>query len=547
MERKLRYRLGLDLGSTSLGWVILHLNEANEPIALIKTGVRIFSDGRNSKDGTSLAVERRQARQMRRRRDRLLRRKARLLSALIHHGLMPTEDDERRKLAVLDPYELRRKGLDLPLHPHEFGRALFHLNQRRGFRSNRKTDRRDNESGALKQAIKGVRERLAIDGCRTVGEWLARRHAERLSVRARLRTTRMLRPDGKARIAREYDLYIDRKMVEEEFDALWDAQSRFDPTTFPEAARAELKDILFYQRPLRPVTPGRCTLIPSESRAAWALPSTQEFRIVQEVNNLRILDGLAERALTIDERDVVAAALEGGPVTFARIRRLLHLQSTTTFNLEDAKRDRLKGNETSRILGTAEHFGNAWRSFDLAFRDSIVLRLLEEQSEELLIEWLVDNTGVDETVAESVSAAALPSGYGNLSTTAIRSVLPEMRAGVVSFAEAVARAARSGAPFSHHSHISHAQQTGEVLELLPYYGEYLQRHVGFGSGKPDDPPRDALRQDRQSDGTHWPEPDQSRGQRPAPKVRASQRNRDRGRARSQAEPGSAQGIGCAPG
>ncbi|MDO4768894.1 MAG: hypothetical protein Q4A11_00795, partial [Brachymonas sp.] len=55
----LRYRLALDLGTTSLGWAMLRLNHQNEPTAIIKAGVRIFSDGRNPKDGSSLAVTRR--------------------------------------------------------------------------------------------------------------------------------------------------------------------------------------------------------------------------------------------------------------------------------------------------------------------------------------------------------------------------------------------------------------------------------------------------------------------------------------------------------
>lgn len=488
MRGKLRYRLGLDLGTNSLGWAVVRLSEANEPVALVKTGVRIFSDGRNPKDGTSLAVTRRQARQMRRRRDRLLKRKARLMDALIRHGFMPSSEAERHALVSLDPYELRKEGLDHPLKPHEFGRALFHLNQRRGFKSNRKTDRRDAESGALKHAIKGVREQLALHNCRTVGEWLANRHAARQPVRARLRETRLLRPDGRPRIAREYDLYIDRRMVEDEFDALWRAQSGFNPTAFHEAARLELKDILLYQRRLRPVLPGRCTLIPTEPRAPLALPRTQKFRILQEVNNLRIVDPLTERALNREERDAVVAALERGAVTFTKMRRLLRLPGSVTFNLEDAKRDRLKGNDTSRILGSPEHFGETWQAFDLARQDQITGRILDEENEETLIRWLIDDTGVDEITAERIAAVNLPSGYGNLSAKAIAAVLPQLESDVITFSDAVSRAAQAGAPFSHHSHISHAQQTGEVLSSLPYYGEYLQRHVAFGSGDPQDQP-----------------------------------------------------------
>lgn len=57
----MRYRLALDLGSTSVGWAMIRLHQ-DSPVAVIKAGVRIFSDGRNPKDGSSLAVTRREAR-----------------------------------------------------------------------------------------------------------------------------------------------------------------------------------------------------------------------------------------------------------------------------------------------------------------------------------------------------------------------------------------------------------------------------------------------------------------------------------------------------
>lgn len=39
---KMKYRLGIDLGTTSLGWAMLRLGEQNEPYAVIRTGVRIL-------------------------------------------------------------------------------------------------------------------------------------------------------------------------------------------------------------------------------------------------------------------------------------------------------------------------------------------------------------------------------------------------------------------------------------------------------------------------------------------------------------------------
>ena len=66
----MQYRLALDIGTTSIGWAMLRLNSNDEPVAIIRAGVRIFGDGRNPQDGTSLAITRRIARGMRRNRDR---------------------------------------------------------------------------------------------------------------------------------------------------------------------------------------------------------------------------------------------------------------------------------------------------------------------------------------------------------------------------------------------------------------------------------------------------------------------------------------------
>lgn len=467
MLPKMRYRLALDMGSTSIGWCLIRLDADNKPVAIIRAGVRIFPDGRNPKDGSSLAVTRRLARQMRRRRDRLLKRKARLIDSLIRLGFFPEDNEQRKALVELDPYHLRRKGLTEKLTPAEFGRALFHLNQRRGFQSNRKTDKKDSDSGLLKTAIRELRERLQADGAETVGEWLARRHDQRLSVRARLR--------GKTKADKAYDLYVDRAMVAEEFDALWQAQVVYTPDFFIEAKRAELRDVLLHQRKLKPVKPGRCSLLPNEERAPLALPSVQRFRIYQEANNLRLLTpSLGEQPLTLEQRNVIAQLLEGGDVTFTKMLRALKLPGRTKFNLEDVKRDRLKGNATAASLSKPDRFGDKWAQFDATLQDQIVEKLINEASESALVIWLQSNTGVDEAAAESIANAGLPEGYGNLSRAAIARVLPKLQEAVVPYFEAVIRAG-----FDSHSALSHAEQTGEVMEELPYYGEVLQRHVGF--------------------------------------------------------------------
>lgn len=486
---RMRYRLALDLGSTSLGWAMVRLAENSEPCAVIKAGVRIFSDGRNPKDGTSLAVTRREARAMRRRRDRLLRRKARMMGLLVEHGFFPAEEKDRKALQTLNPYELRARGLDAALSPAEFARALFHINQRRGFKSNRRTDKKDNDSGALKQAINTLRAALAETNFRTVGEWLHRRDQAGSTVRARYHD-------------KSYDLYIDRAMIAAEFDALWAKQAGINPTQFTEAARSDLRNCLLFQRPLRPVKPGRCTLMPDEERAPLALPSMQRFRILQEVNNLRILrEGLTEVPLSLEQRDVLVEALERkSKVTFTAMKTLLKTGGAAQFNFEDPKRLEFKGNSTSAILADKKHFGPAWFTWSDRQQDAIVKQLVGQEDLGRLVRRLQKFCGLTEARAEVIAQVGLPEGYGSLCSRALARILPELSRNVVTYDKAV-----QAAGFEHHSRLTEFSEvpgrtfdtgierinpvTGEISRLnafkaLPYYGEFLQRHVGFGSGDP---------------------------------------------------------------
>lgn len=505
----MNYRLALDLGSTSIGWALVSLDASDKPRAIIKTGVRIFPDGRNPKDGSSLAVTRRMARAMRRRRDRLLARKSRMMRNLIKHGFFPTEVGPRKAMELVDPYALRAKGLDTALKPEEFARALFHINQRRGFKSNRKTDKKENDSSILKAKIKEVQGLIDPAGndnkARTVGEWLYRRQQANQTVRAKYRENKTVRDDGKPKIVKSYDLYVDRAMITAEFDVLWAKQASFSAALFNEQARHDLRDCLLFQRPLKPVRPGRCTLIPDEERAPLASPSTQRFRILQECNHLRILrEGLPDEALTPAQRNRLVDALTRHPKqTFTQIKTLLGLGGAVSFNFEDPKRQELKGDATAASLAKAANFGAAWHDFTLQQQDDIVAKLFAEENEATLVTWLLEHTSVDAAQAESVASAGLPEGYGSLSAKALALINRHLSAEVISYARAVDLAE------FHHSQLSSNEEipgrtfavdktildTGEIKRLhvhntLPYYGEFLQRHVGFASAdaKPTDPP-----------------------------------------------------------
>ena len=459
------YRLGLDVGTNSIGWAAVELNDDDEPCGILRMGVRVFPDGRNPKDESSNAVKRRTARGQRRRRDRYLKRRDDLMRALIQFGLMPQDESTRKDLEKHDPYAIRARALDDRLEPHELGRAIFHLNQRRGFKSNRKASGAEDEKEAKKTRaqISALRASIEKSGARTLGEFLARRHEKGKPIRAR---------EGE-------NLYPDRAMYEREFDDIRKAQTPYhdlDDTQWD-----CLRQIILFQRPLKPVDPGWCQLEPGEPRAAKALPIAQEFRMLQEVNNLKILVGAdPERPLDADERKRAIKRLRSGKDINLKKKptRDLGLPSESKFNLLTIKGDqtavRLMKEKTGQKL-----FGDRWLALLLDARNDIVRFLLETEDPDDVACKAKDEWGLDDAQAEAVANVALPSGYLNLSEKAIAKLLPHMENGCL-YSDAV-----TDAGYAHHSDF----RIEESHERLPYYGKALERDV-VGADPSKDPKKD---------------------------------------------------------
>lgn len=487
MSKRLRYRLSLDLGTNSIGFCLLDLNGEGQPCRVRRMGVRIFPDGRDPKSQESLAADRRLARSMRRRRDRYLRRRTVLMNTLIACGLMPPDEAARKALEVTDPkapevtdpYELRARAVQQPVSAHQLGRALFHLNQRRGFKSNRKAGGDETEAGKVKTGISALKEELKKADAQTLGCWLAERHRNRQPVRARLTGS-----GAKA----SYGFYPDRALVQEEFQAIRAAQAPHHPD-LSAAQWDRIESIIFHQRPLRPVRPGKCTLFPEEERAPWALPIAQQFRILTELANLRFeRKGAAPWGLSAEEHSRLFDRLcHKGDMTFKALAKDLGLPPDTKINLEDDKRDRLKGDAVADVLaaekGKRRRIGAAWHDFSPQRQREIVGRLLDTEDEGELAAWLVSDLGLDWELATLIAERpGLPDGHCRLSEKALELVVPEMRDRHLDYSEAVE------AVGLHHSDF----RPDRLLDFLPYYGEPLERFIAFGTGEANDPPERRL-------------------------------------------------------
>ncbi len=447
-----KYRLGLDLGTNSIGWAAISLDESGESCGILDIGVRIFPDGRDERGEASNAAARRTARGSRRRRDRYLKRRSELMDALVEFGLMPRDESERKSLVQLDPYSLRARALDEPIEPFELGRALFHLGQRRGFKSNRKTGG-DNEADGkkLSASIGELQRKIEDSGAGTLGEFLAQRHEKRETVRAR---------DG-------LDLYPDRTMYQQEFNTIRAKQEQRQ--ALGSGQWDKLWDTIFFQRPLKPVEAGWCQFEfeNGERRAARALPVFQEFRMLQEVNNLRVRVGSEpERPLDEQERKNALARLRSGKdIALNKPTRDLRLGSGVAFNLARGGREKVKGDETTARLSKKEMFGKHWQEFSLEERNVIVKFLLETEDPEAIRKKAEQEWGLNTAQAETVAGVSLVAGYGNLSEKAINKMLPHLESGM-GYDEAV-----KSAGYEHHSDFRNNEAHGS----LPYYGEVLPR------------------------------------------------------------------------
>jgi CRISPR-associated endonuclease Csn1 len=493
----MRTRFAFDLGTNSIGAAVWRIGPdpdgvygADAPLELLWAGVRIFKDGRNPKDQKSLAEMRRIPRQARKRRDRFVLRRKDLMDELIRSGLMPSDAGERSALRKVDPYLVRAKALDDKLQIHEVGRAIFHLNQRRGFRSNRKTDKADKDKGKIASASRQLAELLAANSCRTLGEFLWKRHGGEIQtpkpVRARQSTRIRLEGNG---VNAHYAFYPTRDMVRHEFDLIWAKQAAHHPDVLTDDTRARISNILFRQRDLKPPKVGRCTFVPDELRLPKALFSVRARDVYERLGHVRITEaGVVDRPLFIDERDKLAnVLLYEGKLTFPKLRKILGLDSTTRINFEEAGEQDVPGIIESKILSAATCLGARWKSFSFDEKDALLTLLVDEPDEDKLVSQLMSRYALTELQARECAIVPTVDGYSRLGPTANRAILDALihEAGeggtTITYAEAVKRAGW------HHSD----ERDGEIMSVLPYYGQVLERHVMPGSRDPADKDDDA--------------------------------------------------------
>ena len=284
-----KYSLGLDIGTSSVGWAVLDLDKER----IHDLGVRIFERPEDPQNGDSLAKPRRDARSARRRLKRRRQRLNHLKQFFVDQNIL-TKDrveevlDYKSDFNKLDVYGLRTKALTEELSSEELLKVLYQIAKRRGFKSNRKVvEESDKEGGRVTSALKTNEKFLADNNYTTVGEALSR--DEKFALHKRNK-----RDDYTNSFARDDFLY--------ELETIIKTQRNYALKNVPEPAINELiygiddgqvtnVSAIMYQRPfmtkeLIEKMVGKCTFEDGEKRAPKASYSFEVFRLASDLSHL---------------------------------------------------------------------------------------------------------------------------------------------------------------------------------------------------------------------------------------------------------------------
>ena len=466
--------LGVDLGTNSIG---LTLRE-NDSFSWY--GVYTFNKGvGEGKAGEfSYAAERTKHRASRRLYNARRYRKWETLKVLIGKGFCPLEaenlkgwknykkgigrvfpinDEAFQQWVKLDfdgdgnpdfssPYQLRRflinEKLDLSIQEnrHKIGRALYHIAQRRGFKSSRKS---------------GKNEKSAIDNGSSETKTIGRNeYKDLIYENGSLGAAFAYLEDTGTRVRNRYTLRSD---YFEETQKILEFQDIRDDNFKDEVVKA-----IFYQRPLRSQKGliGKCTLEPNKPRCPVSHPKFEEYRAWSFINNIKYRTGqdgrfepipLVLKEKLYEEKFFFKSKRE---FDFIELRKFIQANEGKDWELNYSnKMDKISvpGCFVSARLRSV--FGEEWQRFEKTVErknkkgesetktytiEDIWHILFSFEDEEYFEEYLANVLELDENQIKELKMLfnSFPVGYANLSLKAINNILPFLREGMI-YSEAV--------------------------------------------------------------------------------------------------------------
>lgn len=369
----MRYRVGLDIGTASLGVAAVSLDEKNNPTDLIWKHVRIFSEPLEKNSAAQLISKkagRRAARMQRRQIDRRLGRTKHIasLAPLLGIEIEPSADSGASLLMI------RAKAAREKISLSDLMRVFIRLGKKRGYAGEFRQKKEgatlgevEGGSNDLKAEMKALAESRGLETI-TLGEYLFSRWQQGLPTKLKIKEKR----DKEANLQ---NLYALRSQVDTEFEQIWQTQSAYYPVLHQTQNGKTLNVIfhhaIFNQRPLKAVSGmvGQCGLEPTLPRAPRAQLAFQRFRIEKTLSDLRWGAGKRAEKLSAAQKTVIRQLCdEKSVVKFDAIYKALeaegcHKPEGKGLNLDRLSRDELPGNKTNHVFDKLE-LGQVWRALD---------------------------------------------------------------------------------------------------------------------------------------------------------------------------------------
>lgn len=444
--------LGIDTGTNSLGWAIVEKNDSE--YKLLEKGTNIFAEGVKIEIESSKAAERTEHRSVRKHYWRRKVRKIRLLAVLVDNDLCPplSQNDLRlwrlkKKYPMNDdfmawqrtddkecvnPYRFRyiclTQKLDLSDQTQRYilGRALYHLNQRRGFLSNRKEAAKES-AGTVEEGISDLTAAMEEAGCTYLGEYFYQLYNRGEKIRSHYTSRK--------------DHYL------KEFHAICEKQE------LPAPLVEKLERAIFTQRPLKSQkgTVGVCTFEKGKARCPISHPLYEDFRMLSFLNSIKMQtpQDLQLRYLTKEEKSLVIPLFKRKSkktFLFEDIAKKLAGKNNYCYDGDEAAKPyRFNYQMDVSVSGSVVNaqlediFGPDWLDavcevYTLAdgksrteILNDIWHALFFFDDEEKLKGFAKSRLQLDDTQAEKFSKITLPSDYAALSLKAIKKILPYLK------------------------------------------------------------------------------------------------------------------------
>ncbi len=454
--------LGLDTGTNSLGWAVVERDD-NNMLSLVDRGSLIFQEGVKIEKGieSSKAAERTEHRALRKHYFRRRLIKIELLKVLVKYGWCPYVSVEELHLwhtkkqypkndefmlwqrtndnLEQNPYYYRHvclhDELDLsnPSEAFIFGRALYHLVQRRGFLSNRLDQTEEEESGKVKTAISDLSKEMQEANCKYLGDYFYKLYSEEGN-KVRIRTR-----------------YTDREQhYKTEFYAICKCQK------LSEEQISELERALYFQRPLKSQRQGvgKCTFEPSKPRCADSHPAFERFRMLSFLNNVKVKGphDIELRSLNKEEREKALPMFfrKSKNFDFEDIAKAIAGRGKYQYIKDEGDKGyKLNYRMSQGVTGCptiaqlkaifGEDYANGIAEVYTRGEGKTVEQMVEDvwnvlysfPDKENVKQWAKDNLQLDDDQAEKFSKIRLTRNFASLSLSAIRKILPWLERGLI--------------------------------------------------------------------------------------------------------------------